>query len=336
MKKTAFQTHKKTDRHISGLNASSKPLVSIIIPTHNGSMFIQRAVNSVLNQTYSPLELIVVDDNGRGNEEQVNTERQLQHYIEEKKLRYLVHDEHQNGSAARNTGARVAMGEFLAFLDDDDEYPSERIRESVSRLNELDDSYALVYHSRIIYDATKTPEKYKKTQIAKRNGFIAKYLLLNRSTINTNTFLIRKSNYCQIDGFDESFLRHQDYEFSVRVASRWKVSGIRTIGAISHKYYRNEPKDKNESFRNMVHYIDKMLPYINNYSLFTRNLIISTRIFRFYRTPFEKMYYKHPRAYVSKLIQNYRECKVSVKKWIPHYNFFLHMVASFYYKFYVK
>ena len=97
-----------------------KPLVSVIIPTYKRSKSLNRAIDSVLSQTYPNIEIIVVDDNGKGSKYQLETEKSLEKYIKTDKIKYIIHDVNRNGSAARNTGFKHSRGEYINFLDDDD------------------------------------------------------------------------------------------------------------------------------------------------------------------------------------------------------------------------
>ena len=97
-----------------------KPLVSVIIPTYKRSKSLNRAIDSVLSQTYPNIEIIVVDDNGKGSKYQIETEKSLENYIKTDKIKYITHDVNRNGSAARNTGFKHSMGEYINFLDDGD------------------------------------------------------------------------------------------------------------------------------------------------------------------------------------------------------------------------
>jgi len=93
------------------------PLVSVILPTYNRADTIGRAIDSVVNQTLSDWELIVVDDGSTDN----STELILERYSREPRLK-LIRQENQGVSGARNTGLRASAGKYIAFLDSDDEY----------------------------------------------------------------------------------------------------------------------------------------------------------------------------------------------------------------------
>src|SRR5690554_2250310 len=97
------------------------PLGSVIIPTFSRPVFLKRALESVFNQTWSNIELIVVDDNGKGSLNQLLTEKVVEEYTRRRDFQYLMHSVNQKGAAARNTGSKHAAGEFITFLDDDDE-----------------------------------------------------------------------------------------------------------------------------------------------------------------------------------------------------------------------
>lgn len=104
------------------------PTVSIIIPCYNHARFLSRAIDSVLGQTFSDWEVIVVDDGSTDNTHEVATQ------FADQRVRY-VHQENQGLSAARNTGILAAKGEYLAFLDADDEWECRFLERCVTTLD---------------------------------------------------------------------------------------------------------------------------------------------------------------------------------------------------------
>lgn len=105
--------------------------VSVIIPTYRRTEDITRALDSVLAQTLEAVEVIVVDDNGIGSECGIATETAMRPYIDSKRITYIQHEKNKNGSAARNTGIKVAKGKYISFLDDDDIYRPDRLEKCV-------------------------------------------------------------------------------------------------------------------------------------------------------------------------------------------------------------
>ena len=122
-----------------------EPLVSVVIPTYKRPTDLKRAVDSVLNQDYKNIEIIVVDDNNAGTSERAETETLMEQYAENTKVKYLKHDKNRNGSAARNTGWKSAKGKYITYLDDDDEISKSKIKKQVECLEALDDSWGACY-----------------------------------------------------------------------------------------------------------------------------------------------------------------------------------------------
>jgi glycosyltransferase involved in cell wall biosynthesis len=111
-------------------------LVSVIIPTFGRSQFLKRCVESVSSQTYDNIEIIIVDDNGKGQLQQLETATVVDSIKCRFPLHYLIQDENRGGSAARNAGAKHAQGEFIAFLDDDDQFEEDRVLKQIHFLKE--------------------------------------------------------------------------------------------------------------------------------------------------------------------------------------------------------
>ena len=95
-------------------------LVSIIIPTYKRANYLERAIESVIRQSYRNIEIIVVDDNDSGSKYREENIKIMSKYEGCKNIKYLKHRKNKNGAAARNTGIAAAAGEYLTFLDDDD------------------------------------------------------------------------------------------------------------------------------------------------------------------------------------------------------------------------
>ena len=112
--------------------------VSVIIPTYKRANYIKRAIDSVLNQTYRDIELIIVDDNNPGDEDRNKLEKIIKEYKDER-LIYIQHEKNLNGAAARNTGITKATGEYITFLDDDDFYLEDRIENLVNCMEQKKD-----------------------------------------------------------------------------------------------------------------------------------------------------------------------------------------------------
>lgn len=236
-------------------------LVSVIIPTYKGSDKITNAVESVLNQTYENIEIIVVDDNGKGTENQLLTEKAMEKFKDNTKVKYIAHEKNKNGSAARNTGIRASKGEFLSFLDDDDVFLPKKTAIEVAKFNTLSDEYGLVYGSFIEH----MTETYSRTLEADSTENFLFRFLCNEIIACSSTVMIRRAVLEKVIEWDESFKRHQDLEFFARIAHNYKVACVKDICIEKFKLDRNMPKGEvYEEYR--MHYLGKMKNIIEEFA----------------------------------------------------------------------
>lgn len=192
-------------------NNSYTPLVSVIITTYDRPENIMRAINSVIYQTYPNIEIIVVDDNGLGSENQKVTELLLSSLIETNKITYIPHDVNRNGSAARNTGWYNSSGLYINFVDDDDELLPDKIKTQVEFLESNRDFDAVCCNT---IEVTKGTEL--SVPFSFNNQFFMSDMLQDKLYFNTTTVLFTSQSLKDLNGWDESFLRHQDYEIFMR------------------------------------------------------------------------------------------------------------------------
>lgn len=197
-------------------------LVSIVIPTYARPDNLCRAIDSVLAQTYSTIEILVVDDNGIGTPYQIETEALLASYIEDNKIIYLKHNTNKNGSAARNTGSRSSHGEIIGYLDDDDVFLPNKVEEQVKRLEEAhsqNPKVAGVYCNIRMLGYSSGPQKL----MSNKDGNLAEALLLSEIRFNSSTIMLYRYAYDAMNGWDERFLRQQDWEFCVRFFRNYEM-----------------------------------------------------------------------------------------------------------------
>lgn len=186
------------------------PKVSVIIPTYNRSYIVCEAIDSILSQTVTDIELLVVDDGS------TDDTRQVVEAINDERIRYLYK---QNGgvSSARNVGISHAKGSYVAFLDSDDVWP-ERFLEAVSNALDADTGYGLAYTATI----QKYPDGQTKTDDLARclSGQITSHLF-EHSTIWPMAVLIRKT---VLEGFwfDENLKICDDNDAFLRLSANNK------------------------------------------------------------------------------------------------------------------
>lgn len=244
--------------------------VSVIIPTYGGCEYLFRAINSVKSQTYKNIEIIVVDDNGVGTPHQIETEQAMAMYNNDDKVKYICHEHNRNGSAARNTGVRNSTGDYIALLDDDDEYFPTKIEKLIDELSQLDDDYALVFGNAVGYYGDKLIYENK----AHTTDNMLYDILMHRVSIGTSAFLIRKDAYWKVGGFDERFRRLQDWEFFTKIIGNYKLKAVDTMASIRHLTQRNNPSSPDVTKKHRTLYLEAMSEYINRLSKEERDDII--------------------------------------------------------------
>lgn len=193
-------------------------LVSIIIPTYKRPGMIDRAILSALNQTYDNIEVIVVDDNNADSKERQITEEHMKKYDDNDRVRYITKEKNMGAPTCRNIGVREARGEFIAFLDDDDEFYPEKIEKQMeSALNGFDivvSGWELFYPN----SGDKITILYKTIPDTKEE-MLKNQLLAIKGISHTGTFLFKKKAFSDIGGFSD-ISATQDYELILRALGK--------------------------------------------------------------------------------------------------------------------
>lgn len=198
-------------------------LVSVIMPTYKRSEMLSRAIESVLAQTYTNLELLLVNDNEPDDDYTKELQQRVTVYNSDSRFKLILQEKHVNGAVARNVGIRQAKGEYIAFLDDDDWWEPNKIEEQVKELSKLDESWGGVSCKFTQYDKNGNiigkSEKYP-------DGYIYKDILYLLSDVATGTLLLRRVAFDKTRYFDEKLLRHQDLQLLVDFTSKYKLKEV--------------------------------------------------------------------------------------------------------------
>lgn len=197
----------------------TKNLVSVVIPTYQRPKLVERAVQSVLNQTYQNIEIIVVND---------DPETDLSH-IEEmgEEVQLLNHEENRGACEARNTGIKESKGKYIGLLDDDDEYLEEKIEKQVRQFQQLPEEYGMVYSGveevRNGQTVNKKIRSGRKFLSRKREGDVYQELLRG-NMIPAPTVLVKKECFEEVGMFDPEFLSSQDRDMWTRISKHYKIA----------------------------------------------------------------------------------------------------------------
>lgn len=232
----------------------SKPKVSVIIPTYRRPDTLARAINSVLNQSYPNFEVIVVDDNDPNTEDRSSTEQLMLGYRDHPKVKYVKHLHNKNGAAARNTGIKISEGDYITFLDDDDEFLEDRLKHQVERLENLDDSWGACYTSYKKINKDHTIQNSSE----RREGFLYKEALMRSIYLGSGSnLMVRRSVVDKVNGFDESFKRNQDLEFLNRVLEEHKLAYVDSCLLVIHYEIRENKSTYEQMKQTDRHYLNK-------------------------------------------------------------------------------
>lgn len=193
------------------------PSVSVVIPTRNRAATVERALRSVLAQTALPGEVIVVDDASTDD-----TASRLQRYAGDRvQVRRLP--ECGGGSRARNLGIDAARGDWVAFLDSDDEWRPEKLERQLARLDAPDGpGLSVVYCRRIMRDHLSGREVPVRSPLREGNVFPA---LLSGWEVSTSQVMVTRAALTQVGGFDPALPGSQDYDLWLRLAAAGHLFG---------------------------------------------------------------------------------------------------------------
>jgi len=196
-----------------------KPLVSIITITRNRANLISRAIKSVLNQTYENIEYIIVDGGSTDNTKIVVNN------FKDKRLKYYYLDK-GDPSLQSKFGFSKSKGEYIAMLDDDDEYLSTKIEKQVELIETLPHKYGLVYCWMSYFDDnTKNYIKIHKTEL---KGFVPQEVVEKPTVSGTPTFLFRRKVFLELGGGwrGDIGLVGSDWEFAARACQKYHVDFV--------------------------------------------------------------------------------------------------------------
>lgn len=187
---------------------NNEPLISVIIPVFNGETFLEDAINSVLNQNYDNLECIVVDDGSIDGSAAIAKKHE--------RIIYL-HQKHKNVAAARNLGVGKASGEYLAFLDADDIWDTDKLKTQINYMEENPDiDYSVTKHSLFLTEGLKDFPQWVRTNHSKEETIA--YI--------PSSLIVRKSAFEIVGYFDESYRISDDSDWFLRARDAGIKLGI--------------------------------------------------------------------------------------------------------------
>ena len=189
--------------------------ISVIIPTFNREHFVQKAIKSVLEQTYTDFELIIVDDGSTDNVSQAISK------FNDPRLSY-IYKENKGVSSARNHGITISQGKYIAFLDSDDYWIPQKLEKQM-RFFKNNPEYKIQQTQELWIRHGKRVNQMKKHE--KPSGEIYGDCL-KMCVITPSSALINKTIFNEIGLFDESLPACEDYDLWLRISCKYPVALI--------------------------------------------------------------------------------------------------------------
>ncbi len=193
------------------------PLISVVLPTLNRSALLPRAIGSVLAQTFDDLELIVVDD---GSDEDIAA---VVARFADPRARVIRHPVRRGAPAARNTGLKAAVGEYVAFQDSDDEWLLHKLERQVAALRSASADVGLAICGMLRVRADATLWTYPVPGFIEDFGRDPLNAVRHHAMAFTQTWLARRSVLLELGGFHENLKIWDDWELLLRIASRHRI-----------------------------------------------------------------------------------------------------------------
>lgn len=193
------------------MNDDATPLVSVVIPTYNHARYLGRALQSVIDQTYTNWEAIVIDNHSKDGTDEVMAS------FADPRITYLKIQNNGVIAASRNAGIREAKGEWIAFLDSDDWWTADKLKACYESIN---DKVDLIYHDLEIVADRPRPFRRKIIKSWQVKPPVLIDLIVRGNAIATSSAVVRAKLLKQINGMNESLdmVAAEDYNTWLRIA----------------------------------------------------------------------------------------------------------------------
>ena len=275
--------------------------ISIILPTYNrAKLFLSRAIDSVITQSYKDWELIIVDNNS------IDNTKELVHSYQNDKIHLLNIENEGNIAKSRNLGISKAKGDFIAFLDSDDYWESDKLKKCIDILKS-DSHHDGVCHAE--YWIYPTNQHTIKRYGPKKN-FTYEKLLMRGNSASLSAMIIKKNNILEVESFSESrdMITAEDYDLWIKLA-RKKIN-IVFIDAPLGYYQIHENSESSDILKNT-----NAIIYVIKNHLSTQKKLLRTSLANCWKNAGKQFYlncanYESYKAYSKSLKYDYMNIKI--------------------------
>ncbi len=249
-------------------------MVSVVITTYKRELkYLKRAIASVLSQSVQDWELIVVDDSPCDYIGRADISRYIQE-LNDSRVRLIQNPENYGSNKSRNIGLYIAKGMYIAYLDDDDEWISDKLEKEIKRFEECNENTAMVYGP---YYLVKQDNEVKRVSRRILNGDC--YRLLVSSCYNqigsTSFPLLKTVALRTLGGFDETLKKSQDYDLWLRLARDYEIAYVESMMGYYYVHDGEQiTKDKSQIIEIKKYIIRKHEDYLNKHKMIYSSLLL--------------------------------------------------------------
>jgi glycosyltransferase involved in cell wall biosynthesis len=273
------------------------PRVSVVIPTYDRPSYLRSAVESVREQTYDRIELIVVDDHSPtpARETLEDVERDAFDGFE-----CVRHDENRGVNAARNTGIRTATGEYIAFLDDDDTWADDKLERQVAAFAAADDDVGLVYTG-----AEMVKQDSREPYIPPAVEEMTKALLC-RNVVGTMSAVMVRADVASTVPLDERFPSWADLEWYVNLSRQCAFERVpEPLVVYEHTSHGRLSDDFEKTRRSYRLFLEEFEPLAASYGPVFRQKMRGWTAFRAGTSAFYAGHYAAARRFLATAVAAY-------------------------------
>lgn len=230
----------------------SSNLVSVVIPAYNAELFIERAINSVLEQSYQPIEIIVVDDGSKDKTVDIVTS------LEPKNIIKCLQQENSGPSKARNTGILEAKGQYIGFLDADDVWINQdKLKLQIDAFCSSKDIVLVDTFAEVFWDKNTTTYERRDNKTTTPQDF------LYQNCINaTSSVLVKREVLMSLGLFDEAISYGEDRLLWAQVSMHGKLASINEVCVWKENHSMNLTSNYFSLLENKISMVDKLLQII--------------------------------------------------------------------------
>lgn len=282
------------------MQSVSSPLVSVVIPSYGRPNLVERAIQSVLGQTYENIELIVVDDHSP----MPVAESLSEEVLADDRITVIRLDENSGANVARNIGIRKSTGEYVAFLDDDDRWMKEKVQRQLNAFNSAGRELGVVFTGiEHIDDDGRTLGTHTPTV----DGTVTKQLLQGTSLAPFSTVMVRTDVIDRAGLPDERFPSWQDREWYIRLSEHCMFKSISEPLVQKLSSSHEQIADDFESKRDVSYplFLEKHRETARNYGRLTERRLIAEQSYQLGRAAMRNDYYADARKYLLRSLYAY-------------------------------